>query len=117
MTTMATQFVEPLVRIPEIWYIVGFSVLYFVLFMFGLQLRGILLGAFFCLILSIVAFIFGIIPFWEFLLGLVLSFMAMGRIFIRSDSKEKSDEKPAENLQKPPEITGAFDESQFNKKR
>ena len=48
---------------------------------------------------------------------MVLSFMAMGRIFIRSDSKEKSDEKPAENLQKPPEITGAFDESQFNKKR
>ena len=40
----------------------------------------------------------------------------------KSDDKpteilEAPEEKPAENPQKPPEITGAFDKFQFNKKR
>jgi len=129
MTTITTSFAT-LFHPTEVWYIVAFSVLFVVLFLLGLAIRGVLVGAFFCLILSICAMLFGFIPFWEMVLGMALSFLAMASYFIRKTPEEKPIEKSTEvstlqgidpdgnktNTKTAEIIHDTFDKVQFNKK-
>ena len=55
----------------------------------------------------------GLVPPWVAMIGMFLSLTVMICYVIRGTPEEKPDETP----QKPPEITGAFDKFQFNKRK
>ena len=128
MTTLTTSLVDPILfHLPEIWYVMAFSVLFVVVFILGLAIRGVLVGGIFCLVLTIVAYAF--IPFLEAVLGMSLSFMAMVSYFIRKTPEEKPDEKSTgvstlqsadpdgskTNTKTAEIIHDTFDKVQFNK--
>ena len=113
MNPSTTQmFVDLIPHISPLSFIIGFAILYLIINIFGLMIHGRLVGATLCGILTIFALFSGLIPFGEALLGLFIAFVEFGSWFIRGTPKEKT----TETLQKPPEITGAFDKSQFNKR-
>jgi hypothetical protein len=67
-------------------------------------------------IISVCFLVSGLIPYWIALVGLFIVFVEFYFAFVKTPQNQTKEEKPAGNSQKPPEITGAFDKSQFKRK-
>ena len=105
--------VDPIMpHISQSGYIIVFAIFFVFFNILGLMIHGRFLGAFFSMVVTIMNLVLGFIPFWVALIGFAVCFIEFGSQFIRGTPEEK----PAGNSQKPPEITGAFDKSQFKRK-
>jgi hypothetical protein len=112
MNTAITQTFGHQLHVSNTTYIIVFIVFFVFFNIFGLVIQGRLLGSFFGMVLTVVNLVLSFIPFWVALIGFAICFIEFGSYFIRG----VPEEKPAENPQKPPPITGAFDKSQFKRK-
>ena len=100
-----------------LFFIIVFALFYLVVNIIGLKIQGRMAGAIFSGMAAILAVTWGVIPLWEALIFLFISLIEFGSWFIRKTPTEKpTDEAKLAENNKPPEITGAFDKSQFNKR-
>ena len=106
--------VDPIMpHISQSSYIIAFAVIFVFLTICGWSIFGRLFGAIFGGVVSVCFLVWGIVPYGIPAIGLFIVFIELGSVFIRGTPEEK----PAETPQKPPEITGAFDKSQFKKRK